>query len=130
MQVRLGWEAKVTTNGFTGVVTGQNFVSSGKSSYCLMPPAVENKFMPVEWVETEYVAQGSDVKRGEMVDVKFKFNLGDSVVNRVNKFKGKITAQYIFLSGGIRYEVDPGVDEDGNIRKVGYFTEAELQLSK
>ena len=30
MQVRLGWEAKVTTNGFTGVVTGQNFASSGK----------------------------------------------------------------------------------------------------
>jgi hypothetical protein len=61
--------------------------------------------------------------------MKFKFELGDKVISKIQKFKGIITCKYEYMYGCLRYEVTPEkLGKDGKIQDVYCFDEDALVL--
>ena len=59
--------------------------------------------------------------------VKFEFKQGEGVRDKVTGFEGRVTAQYHFINGCIRYQVEAQVKEPGENPKYETIDEARLE---
>jgi len=57
-----------------------------------------------------------------------KISLGDTVIDTITGFKGRVTGRAEYISGCIQYSVTPPVNKDGEMSDSNWIDEQRIEI--